>query len=167
VPFIGLSPKSKKIYLATGFGGWGMTNGTVSGMLISDMILGKENPWVELFNPSRAKPIKAAEKFFSSNANVVKLYISNILPHKFDLPIDVEYGEGKIIEYGGEKYAAYKDENGKIFMLNPKCTHMGCVVEWNEAEKTWDCPCHGSRYSPKGEVIHGPTVRDLEEKGSE
>jgi glycine/D-amino acid oxidase-like deaminating enzyme/nitrite reductase/ring-hydroxylating ferredoxin subunit len=164
MPYIGLSPKSKNVYIATGFGGWGMTNGTVAAMLISDLILKKDNPWKALFNPGRVKPIGASGRFFSSNANVLKKYISGVLPHEFDLPTDVEYGEGKIIEFGGEKYAAYKDEDGKIHMMTPRCTHLGCVVEWNEAEKTWDCPCHGSRYSPRGQVIHGPAVRDLEEK---
>lgn len=166
IPFIGLSPKTKNIYLATGFGGWGMTNGTIAGKVISDLILGNDNQYVSLFDPSRSKPVSAVSKFIKNNLDVAKKFFAGrrLGSDRFAMPTELKPGGGSIIEYGEEKVAAHREISGKTITLSSKCTHLGCTVKWNNAEKTWDCPCHGSRYSATGEVIHGPAVRDLERK---
>jgi Rieske Fe-S protein len=145
VPFIGrLSPDSEHTFIATGFRKWGMTTGTAAAMILTDIILGRDNPWTEIYDPSRSKsgePLSVHEE------------MSRLAP-----------GQGTIIERRKEKVAAYRDPQGVLYTLNPSCRHMGCQVFWNEAEKTWDCPCHGSRYNARGEVILSPTVYGLLEK---
>ena len=166
VPYIGkINSKSKGVYVATGFMKWGMTNGTVAAMIISDLILGKENPWSSFFDPSRSKPkLGSTKEFIGTNVDVVKELLGGKLsrPSSMD-PSKLKGGEGKILNVKGKKTAAYKDENGKIYFLSTPCTHMGCKVNWNNAERTWDCPCHGSRFNYDGKVIHGPAVMDLKE----
>lgn len=164
-PYIGKAPKTRHVYIATGFGGWGMTNGTVSGMLIADEILGHENPWSSFFNPSRHELASYGAKFISEGLNITEQYAKEYLlrPEK-ENPAELANDEGKIIRADGKKIAAYKDEKGKIYTLSPKCVHLGCEVSWNAAEKTWDCTCHGSRYNYDGEVIHGPALGDLPEE---
>ena len=164
LPYIGLSPKSKKIYLACGFDGWGMTNGTVAGMMISDMILGKENPWISLFDPSRKDLVKSPGKIFYGGLNFLKSKRPGSVGRKFGLPTGFQRGEARIIEVGGKKVAVYRDKAGEIYKLSPKCTHMDCSVKWNNLEKTWDCPCHGSRFNYDGKVLHGPANEDLKEQ---
>lgn len=166
LPYIGKSPGSENVYLATGFGGWGMTNGTLSAIIISDYILGKENVWAEVFDPKRDKPVGSLKKLFGQNLNVAKKFFGGRArgSHDFDLFEELKHDEGRVIEYGGEKVAVYKDKDGNVKKFSPKCTHMGCIVKWNTGEKTWDCPCHGSRYSAEGKVIHGPALRDLENR---
>jgi len=145
VPLIGrLTPDSEHLYLATGFKKWGMTAGTAAAMILTDTILERDNPWTEVYNPSRS----GQSPQFSMED------ISGIAP-----------GQGAIIEKGEEeKVAAYRDPKGVLYTFNPACRHMGCTVSWNDAEKTWDCHCHGSRYNAKGEVIHSPAVYGLLEK---
>jgi glycine/D-amino acid oxidase-like deaminating enzyme/nitrite reductase/ring-hydroxylating ferredoxin subunit len=145
VPLIGrITPDSEHSYVATGFQKWGMTTGTAAAMIITDMILGMDNPWAEVYDPSRSKPFEPL----------------SIREEAFGLAL----GQGAVIEKGDEKVAAYRDSQGVIHTLNPSCRHMGCFVSWNDAEKTWDCPCHGSRYNALGEVIQSPTVYGLLEK---
>lgn len=144
VPLIGrLSPENEHIYIATGFRKWGMTTGTAAAMILTDVILGRDSPWSDVYDPSRSKP-----DLLSVQEETSKL----------------EPGQGAIIEKGKEKYAAYRDPLGVLYTLNPSCRHMGCQVSWNEAEETWDCPCHGSRYNARGEVILSPSVYGLLEK---
>lgn len=166
VPFIGkINPKSKGVYVATGFMKWGMSNGTVAAMILSDLILGKENPWSSFFDPSRSMPkLESTKEFIGTNIGVVKELLGGKLsrPQSMD-PSKLQEGEGRILKIEGKKVAAYKDMIGKIYVLSAPCTHMGCTVNWNNAEKTWDCPCHGSRFSYDGTVIHGPAVMDLKE----
>jgi len=142
IPLIGrLTPDSEHLYLATGFQKWGMTTGTAAAMILTDTILGKDNPWTEVYDPSR---------FGQLSQSPAEEEISRIEP-----------GNGTLIEKGEEKVAAYRDRQGALYTLNPACRHMGCIVSWNDAEKTWDCPCHGSRYNAKGEVIQSPAVYGL------
>ncbi len=166
VPYIGkLRRGFDHLWVATGFGAWGMTNGTLSGMLLSDLILGTENPWAELYDANRVKPAASARKFIQENANVARHWFGDRLaePDAESLR-ELAPGEGALVEIDGEKIAAYRDDQGTLHALSPVCTHMGCIVQWNRAERSWDCPCHGSRFSAEGSVIHGPAVEDLERK---
>jgi glycine/D-amino acid oxidase-like deaminating enzyme/nitrite reductase/ring-hydroxylating ferredoxin subunit len=166
VPYIGkLSSGSKNLYVATGFGGWGMTNSHVAAMLLTDMIQGRENPWAEVFDPSRFKPITSARDFISENMNVAKEFMADrISTPELDDMGKLPTGGGEVVEWQGERLAVYKDDDGKIFSCSAVCTHMGCIVHWNGAEKSWDCPCHGSRFNYDGKVIQGPANKDLEKK---
>ncbi len=165
VPYIGKAPKTNHIYMATGFAGWGMTNSTVSAMLISDLILGRDNPWASFFDPSRHDIAQYGGTFMAEGINIVEQYGKEYLTsfEKMD-PADLAEGEGKLIRADDKKIAAFKDDEGKIYTLSPSCVHMGCLVSWNAAERTWDCTCHGSRYNFNGEVIHGPATGDLPEE---
>lgn len=166
VPYIGqLTPRSQHIYVATGFGGWGMTNGTLSGMLLADLILEKTNPWAKLYKATRAKPF-LAKKSLKENLDSAQDWIGGrlVFPQGTSFS-ELARGEGKILTINQvEKVAAYKDAQGTIHTVSPACTHLGCFVCWNSAEKSWDCPCHGSRFSYDGRVIHGPAVKDLAPK---
>ncbi len=163
VPYIGrMTPTSKQVYVATGFKKWGMTTGTFAGIIISDTILGRDNPWGSLFDATRVDLTHSAKQFVTENANVAKRFVGDRLgiPKVSDLS-ELMPGEGKVVEVDGEKIAAYRDEAGTVHSVSPNCGHMGCVVSWNTAERTWDCPCHGSRYDRDGTVIHGPAKESL------
>lgn len=165
IPYIGLNPGSKHIYVATGYAGNGITYGTLAARILSDIVLKESNPYIELYNPSRLKPFAAASEFLMENLNVAKHFIADRLesPEVESLK-DIPAGQGKLIEINDEKVAAYRSPEGEVKLLSPECTHMGCIVQWNNAEKTWDCPCHGGRYKPTGEVIEGPPVDNLAAK---
>ena len=166
VPYIGkLSSGSKNLYVATGFGGWGMTNSHVAAMLITDMIQGRENPWAAVFDPSRFKPVTSARDFISENMNVAKEFMADRVgtPELDDIG-KLPKGRGEVVEWKGERVALYKDDAGRVFSCSAVCTHMGCIVHWNGAERSLDCPCHGSRFNYDGKVIQGPANKDLERK---
>ena len=164
VPYIGqLTPNSDRIHVATGFKKWGMTTGMVAGMILSDTILGQENPWKPVFDSTRLDVKRSAKTLVTENANVAKRLVGDRLallnaPDFRDLP----RGEGRVVEMNGDKVAVHKDDDGIVHAVSPFCTHMGCTVTWNTAERTWDCPCHGSRFDHDGHAIQGPTVKDLE-----
>ncbi|HVF51740.1 MAG TPA: FAD-dependent oxidoreductase [Pyrinomonadaceae bacterium] len=166
VPYIGkLSITSKHLYVATGFGGWGMTNSHVAALLLTDMIMGRENAWSELFAPSRFKPVTSAKDFVKENLNVVKEFMSDrISTPELPKPLELAQGEGAVFKSEGEHVAVYRDEQGAVHACSAVCTHMGCIVHWNSAEKSWDCPCHGSRFNYDGDVIQGPANEPLEKK---
>jgi glycine/D-amino acid oxidase-like deaminating enzyme/nitrite reductase/ring-hydroxylating ferredoxin subunit len=166
VPYIGkLSAGSKNLYVATGFGGWGMTNSHVAAMLLTDMIEGRENPWAEIFDPSRFKPVTSARDFVGENMNVAKEFMADrIGTPELDDVGEIPAGRGEVVEWKGERIAIYKGDDGRVFSCSAVCTHMGCIVHWNGAEKSWDCPCHGSRFNYDGQVIQGPANKDLEPK---
>jgi nitrite reductase/ring-hydroxylating ferredoxin subunit len=160
LPYIGRSPFSKKAYLATGFSGDGLVYGTVAGMIISDLICGKENKWHEVFDSTRFTPSASAYDFIKENSDVVKHYVGDRIKDAGELS-EVKDGEGKIVKVDGQKIAAARDDNGQLHICSPVCPHMGCFVKWNNAEKSWDCPCHGSRFTLEGEVLYGPAVKNL------
>jgi glycine/D-amino acid oxidase-like deaminating enzyme/nitrite reductase/ring-hydroxylating ferredoxin subunit len=166
--FIGRNPMDHdNVFIATGDSGNGMTHGTIAGMLITDLILGKENKWATLYNPSR-KTLRAAAKFAKENINVAAQYTDLVTPGEVDSSAEIAPGSGKIIRRGLKKIAAYKDVAGNVHELSAVCRHLGCIVDWNSLEKTWDCPCHGSRYDATGQVIMGPANSNLpfaEEEG--
>lgn len=166
VPYIGKAEsKSKGVFVATGFMKWGMSLGTVAAMVITDLILGKKTPWNEFFDPSRNKPVlESTKEFIGANLDVAKELLSDRFSYPKSMnPSDLEKGEGRIVDIDDKKVAAYKDEEGKVYAVSSVCVHLGCQVNWNNAEKTWDCPCHGSRYRYDGKVIHAPALRNLKE----
>ncbi len=166
VPYVGrLTRRSEHIYVATGFKKWGMTNGTAAALILSDLILGRDNAWAKLFDAKRLKPLASASTFIRENASVAKHFFGDRLDRGERAELELlAPGEGRLLRLGGRKTAAYRDEQGQLHALSPVCTHMGCHVSWNPAERSWDCPCHGSRFSGEGTVIQGPATRDLEKR---
>lgn len=163
VPFAGRSHLwAKGIWVATGFKKWGITNGTAAAMVISDLISGAENPWTSLYDPIRAEPLKAPVLPIKENLNAGTEFVKGRLESP-DHDIDsLPPGEGAIVKVDGKKTAAYRHDDGTLSKVSATCTHLGCIVSFNKAEKTWDCPCHGSRFDLEGKVITGPAVKDLE-----
>jgi glycine/D-amino acid oxidase-like deaminating enzyme/nitrite reductase/ring-hydroxylating ferredoxin subunit len=160
LPYIGLSADHQ--YAATGYAGNGLTFGTLAGIIVSDAILGRSNPWTELFDPSRKALTRGLWDYLKENVD----YPYYMIRDRFAGPDAqslraVKPGQGKIIERNGTKVAACRDQAGAVTLRSAICTHMGCTVDWNTAERTWDCPCHGSRFKPTGEVISGPAEAPL------
>jgi glycine/D-amino acid oxidase-like deaminating enzyme/nitrite reductase/ring-hydroxylating ferredoxin subunit len=165
VPYVGnLTSKTNNIFVATGFGKWGMTNGTVSASILTDLISKGNSPWASVYDPSRFDIIASGAKLVSENLDVAEKLIGGKLT---PVPKDIELnkGEAKVVSIDGERIGAYRDENGKLHMVDITCTHLGCELVWNEAEKTWDCPCHGSRFSYEGENVEGPAFNPLKKLG--
>lgn len=163
IPYIGdFSNIMPNLYVATGFKKWGITFSYVASKIITDKILGKENPYEELFKATRLEPIKNREELGNMIKESMHSLVINKLKGSPDTLKDVEIGEGKIIEHDGKKVGVYRDENGKYFFIKPTCAHLGCELSFNNLEKTWDCPCHGSRYTYEGKVICEPAINDLE-----
>jgi Rieske Fe-S protein len=162
VPYIGLSTGNSKTYIATGFSADGLTYGTLASMIISDQILGKENKWSDTYKASRITPIASAKEFIKENVNVAVEFIKDrFTKNEADELSEVATGQGKVMEIDGKKHGVYRDETGKLHVVSAVCTHMGCINHWNEVEKSWDCPCHGSRFSIDGEVLEGPAYTAL------
>ncbi len=162
--YIGKNPGNDRVYIATGDSGNGMTHGTIAGMLISDLINGKENPWAKLYDPSRIT-LKVTGDYLKEAGNMAAQYADLVTGGDVDSVNEVKNGEGAIVREGVKKVAVYRDESGELHSYTAICPHLGCVVQWNADEKSFDCPCHGSRFTCKGEVINGPAVSDLEKVG--
>lgn len=161
VPYIGrISKGTPNIYIATGFKKWGITHGTASGIILKDLIVKGENPWADVFDPSRFEADPMIKSFVTTNLDVAKHLIGDKFKSAPD-NIDIEPGEGKVVEIDGEKMGAYKDDTGKLHLVDITCTHMGCTLNWNAAELTWDCPCHASRFTYDGTIIDGPALKPL------
>jgi glycine/D-amino acid oxidase-like deaminating enzyme/nitrite reductase/ring-hydroxylating ferredoxin subunit len=163
VPFIGrLHLRSRRVHVATGMKKWGLTNGTVAAILIRDAIVGRDNPWAGLFSATRINPVAEAPRFTLENARVGMHFFADRITERGTRAIeDLAPGEGAIVSAEGQKVAGYRDEDGGLHALSTRCTHLYCQVRWNAAEHTWDCPCHGSRFSVDGEVLNGPAVHPL------
>ncbi|MDG6890437.1 Gamma-glutamylputrescine oxidoreductase [Clostridium perfringens] len=164
IPYIGrYSSETPNIYVATGFNKWGMTSSMVSAMIISDMILEKENDFSEIFSPRRFDLSLSINNIANDLIETAK----NFIAQKVSIPSSeiehIKNGHGGIIEYNGEKVGVYKNKEGKEFFVSTKCTHLGCQLSWNADELTWDCPCHGSRFDYKGRLIGSPATKDLVE----
>ena len=163
VPFIGrLNLLSRRIHVATGLKKWGMTAGTLAGRLIADAIQGTPNDWAPMFSSTRVKPVAASRRFLTENGRVgLRMVADRVLaPGLRDIE-RLAAGEGGIVTSNGHKVAGYRDETGGLWAVSTRCTHLGCQVTWNDAEHTWDCPCHGSRFRTDGSVIEGPATRPL------
>ncbi|SFE96690.1 FAD-dependent oxidoreductase [Alteribacillus iranensis] len=163
IPYIGrLTSKDDNVYIATGFKKWGMTSGTAAGLLLADVMTGRENPMEELFDPARVKINTGFSQFLKNNASVAKSFASGKTKGKKQSTKEISIDEGRILETENGREGVYKDIHGKVYRVSTTCTHMGCDVEWNNSERTWDCPCHGSRFTYDGSVIEGPAVKPLE-----
>lgn len=159
--FIGRNPLDEdNVFIATGDSGNGMTHGTIAGILLTDLIMGRENEWATLYDPSRIT-LRAAFEFAKENLNVAAQYTDLVTPGEVDSADEIEAGEGAVVRRGLSKVAVYRDEQDVLHETSAVCVHLGCIVGWNTEEKTWDCPCHGSRYDALGQVIQGPANSDL------
>ncbi len=161
IPYIGnFTSNTPNLYVATGFQKWGMTNSIVSSLLIKDLIVKGESPWKDVYNPSRKTIVASAKTFIVENYNVAEQLLDgklSQLPEKADL----KPGDAKVLKIDGKRVGAYRDRQGNLHLVNTTCTHMGCELNWNSAEESWDCPCHGSRFTYEGAIISGPAVNPL------
>jgi len=163
VPYIGqIDPLSENVYVGTGFSGWGMTGGTAAGMILSDLIVDGESPWADVFDPQRFTPQSSARDFITENASVGGSFVGDwvkALLSAEDVPLSTD--EAKVTRYDGRPMGLYRDEDGTVHAVSAVCPHMNCLLRWNDAERTWDCPCHGSRFTCDGDVISGPALEEL------
>ncbi len=165
LPFIGKPDPQVELYLAQGFSGNGMTFGTLSAMLMSDAILGRPNPYADLYRADRFKPVASAAALVSENVETAAHLAAGHLKPVSDASVDqLAHGEGCILKVDGHKLAVFRDDHGALHAVSPVCTHQGCQVAFNPVECSWDCPCHGSRFDVDGRVLHGPAKRALEKK---
>ncbi len=161
LPFIGESSAGQ--FIATGYSGNGMTFGTVAAIMARDAVLGRRNPWDDLFDPARKKIVAGAWDYVKENADYPYYLVKDRITSPDGKTLrELRRGQGKILELDGERVAAWRSPAGTVTLLSPVCTHMGCEVDWNAAESTWDCPCHGSRFKPSGAVLSGPAESPLE-----
>lgn len=163
IPYIGeFSKFLPNMYVATGYKKWGMTSSHVAAKILTDKIFGKENPYEDIYTATRLKPIKNSKEF----GNILKQSAYSLAINKFSPPLksydNLENDSGGVVDYKGKKLGIYKDKNGKMFAVIPFCKHLGCELSWNNLEKTWDCPCHGSRYDYFGKIITEPTIENLD-----
>jgi len=161
LPYIGESAENQ--FIATGFSGNGMTLGTLAAMMARDKFLGRENPWADLFEVKRKKFHGGTWRYLKENSDYPYFMLRDRLGKTARTSLEeIKRGEGAVVLKDGKRVAAYRDMEGKVTMLSPVCTHMGCIVRWNNADKMWDCPCHGSRFTPEGSVHSGPAETPLE-----
>jgi glycine/D-amino acid oxidase-like deaminating enzyme/nitrite reductase/ring-hydroxylating ferredoxin subunit len=165
LPYIGRLPgHTDLVYAATGFGGNGMTYSHVAAMIFKSILLNEKSDYVELFNPNRIKPVAGFKNFITHNADVIKQFAGKFLSHEqIESFAELAPGEARLVKLEGDKLALYKDEKGMLYAISPTCTHLGCEISWNTAEGSWDCPCHGARFSHEGEVLNAPASINLEQ----
>ncbi|WP_226003017.1 FAD-dependent oxidoreductase [Paenibacillus sp. BJ-4] len=162
LPYIGQELSNiSNIFVATGYRKWGMSTSVAAALLNTNLITGEKSPYQDLFSPSRFHVDPDVKTFVAQNANVAKHLIAGKLEMSHKKAEELQHDEGAVIRVNGKRAGAYRDLQGALHLVDTTCTHMGCEVEWNEAERTWDCPCHGSRYSYQGEVIEGPAKKSL------
>jgi glycine/D-amino acid oxidase-like deaminating enzyme/nitrite reductase/ring-hydroxylating ferredoxin subunit len=162
VPYVGkYMTGANRLWVATGFKKWGLTNGTAAAEILADLISGRDNPWAWLFDPSRFKPGAAAKELLKENVNVGWRFVRDRVSTDFGSLDEVPPGEGGLVRDGVRQLAVYREEDGTLHVLSAACTHMTCTVKWNAAERSWDCPCHGSRFHYDGTVLQGPATKDL------
>lgn len=158
--FTGRSPGAQNVFMHSGDSGNGITHGAMAGMLLTDLILGRKNPWARLYDPNRVS-LRAAPEFLKQQADVMMQYAKWLLPgESLD---NIQPGQGRVVMRGAHRVAVYRDDEGVLHERSAVCTHLRCIVEWNGLEKSWDCPCHGSRFDPYGNVLNGPAISGLEE----
>jgi glycine/D-amino acid oxidase-like deaminating enzyme/nitrite reductase/ring-hydroxylating ferredoxin subunit len=162
LPYAGqLTENTPNLFFASGYGKWGMTNSMASSIILSNLIVEGKSAWEDVYSPLRITIGASAKSFVVENLNVAaELIKGKLSPVPND--IDIENGEGKVIEIDGQRAGAYRDEKGVLHVVDTTCTHMGCELSWNSAEKSWDCPCHGSRFTYEGDIIEGPAISPLE-----
>ncbi|MEW5726484.1 MAG: FAD-dependent oxidoreductase, partial [Pseudomonadota bacterium] len=161
VAFIGRNPMDDdNVFVACGDSGNGITHGTIAGLLITDLVLGRDNPWAELYDPSRVT-LKAASGYADTNLHVAEHYAEWLTGGDVDSVRDIPPGRGAVLRSGLSKLAVYRDDVGTVHRRSAVCTHLKCIVAWNDAEKSWDCACHGSRFARFGRVVNGPANAPL------
>jgi glycine/D-amino acid oxidase-like deaminating enzyme/nitrite reductase/ring-hydroxylating ferredoxin subunit len=166
IPYVGkLSPIARRVWTASGFKKWGITNGAAAAIMLSDAILGRENPWAATFDANRFKPVAAASALLKENISVgAHFFGDRLAPPDVRSLEQLAPGEGGVVKVDGDKVAAFRDDDGAVHAVSPICTHLYCQVGFNAAERSWDCPCHGSRFATDGTVIQGPAVSPLERR---
>jgi glycine/D-amino acid oxidase-like deaminating enzyme/nitrite reductase/ring-hydroxylating ferredoxin subunit len=163
MPFVGrATTSSDHLYVATGFNAWGIANGTAAGMIIADLVTGRSNPWAAVFDATRIKPSAGARSFIGENVGTGARLVGGYLKRRAGSLDEVAAGEAAILNLDGKRTAVFRDETGRVHAVSAVCTHMGCVLGWNPVDRTWDCPCHGSRFALDGSVLHGPASTGLE-----
>ena len=162
VPYVGeLGPATEHVYVATGFGGWGMTNGTAAGTMLAERILTGSHEWADVFDPARFTP-SSVPTLVRENVHAGKEFFEGWLAKLNASDVEsLDPGEATVLREGGTPTGVYRDDEGRYGSVSAVCTHTNCIVEWNDAEKSWDCPCHGSRFEPDGAVIDGPATEPL------
>ena len=164
VPYVGpVDPISRNVFVATGFRKWGLAMGIATAELLAAWIDRRDHPWRELFDTRRVRLRASAGSLLKENANVALRFVGDRVTKRADVD-SIERGEGRIVGAGLAQRAVYRDDDGALHALSARCTHLGCIVNWNSGEGTWDCPCHGSRFGPRGEVIMGPAVHGLQRR---
>lgn len=158
--YLGRNPGSREVYVITGDSGDGMTHATAGAMLVSDLIAKRINCWEAVYSPAR-KPLKQALQFVKDQSNIASQYTDWLSGADEPSAAEIAAGEGALLRSGWKKLAVYRDADGSLHCHSAACPHLGCIVQWNAAEKTWDCPCHGSRFAPDGTVVEGPAVTPL------
>ncbi|WP_432585109.1 FAD-dependent oxidoreductase [Streptomyces sp. HD1123-B1] len=163
VPYVGpLHPASRHAFVATGFAGWGMTGGVLTGRLLASRLTGRPMPWERLYDPRRLHPVREAPALLRVQSTVARHFVGDRLSGDGADPVrDIPPGGGAVIRVGGRQRAVHRDERGETHTLSARCPHLGCLVRFNNAERTWECPCHGSRFAVDGTVLQGPAVRPL------
>lgn len=161
LPYIGKSPFGRNKYIATGFSGDGLTFGTVSAMLLTGLLTDVSHAWAKLYSPARANIQASARDWADENLTTLYRFVKDRLTTDAGEVVEVPLGEGRIIHMKGQQVAVYRDEYDQVHAHSAVCTHMHCIVQWNDSEKSWDCPCHGARFDALGNVITGPAVRAL------
>jgi glycine/D-amino acid oxidase-like deaminating enzyme/nitrite reductase/ring-hydroxylating ferredoxin subunit len=161
LPYIGRPGRSERVFVGTGYSGTGMTFGTLAAMMATDAVLGRENPWSSLYRYNRVKAPAAAKDLVTENVDYPVQMVKGRLKVRGGRYAEVPRNAGCVLSVDGERLAVYRDGRGKVQARSAVCTHMGCIVRWNPAETTWDCPCHGSRFDVDGSVIDGPAVKPL------
>ncbi len=164
VPYVGLfHPGTRHVWVATGYGAWGMSNGVMSGRLLASLITGGSAPWAELYDPRRLRGLRDAPAFFKLQASVARHFIGDrVATTHVDSVDEIPPGSGAVVRVHGRRCAVYRDDSGGVHAVSARCTHLGCIVAFNAAEEAWECPCHGSRFGVDGRVVHGPATRPLE-----
>ncbi|MER6143364.1 FAD-dependent oxidoreductase [Streptomyces sparsogenes] len=164
VPFVGrLHPAAHHAYVATGFAGWGMTGGVLAGRLLAGRITGEPPEWADLYDPVRLNPLRETPALLGLQAHVARHFIGDRLSGAGAGSVrDIPSGGGAVVRVGRRQRAVHRDEEGALHTVSARCTHLGCLVRFNDAERAWECPCHGSRFAPDGSVLQGPAVRPLE-----
>ena len=162
IPYIGRCPRTTRVFVGTGYKKWGITGGTVAGVVITDLINGRDNPWLEVFDATRIGDIRSAKTFTKENALVGMHFVKDRIERLRAGDIsEIKPGQGGIVRRDHRAIGVYRALSGDVDAVSVTCTHLGCTLKWNSAETSWDCPCHGSRFSHTGEVIEGPAIRPL------
>jgi Rieske Fe-S protein len=164
VPFVGLlDPATDNVWVATAFRKWGLAMGTAAAEVLTAGVMGTDHRWAPLFDTARLRPRASLTSFLKENANVGMRFFSDRLLKRASED-EIPSGEGRVVGSGLGQEAVYRDDDGTLHRMSARCTHLGCIVNWNQGDRTWDCPCHGGRFSPYGEVNEGPPVKALERR---